>query len=97
MTKPLDFEKVDTLRRNMLLTTTQISELFGVTRQTYFNYVDGRSTPGRDRLEKIRKVVRRLLFLVVDKGWPQGDVIGAPSAYRYDLLKAELAALRDQD
>jgi len=95
--KPLNFEQVETLRRNMLLTSSQFAELLGVTRQSYYNYLNGKSTPSSGRLEKIKKTVRQCAHLVVTSGWPSGDIIGARSDYRFEVLKGELALLRNQE
>ena len=97
MSKPLDFQRVETLRRNMLITTDQIADLFETSRQTYYNYVKGNSAPHPRKLEKIKEVVRRLVFLAVEQEWPSSDLIGARSHDRFSALKQELAALAEQN
>jgi len=42
MTKPLDFTKVEALRKHMLLTTRDMAELLGVSRMTYYGWVSGK-------------------------------------------------------
>ena len=39
---PLDFSKVEALRRHMLLTTSDMAEVFGVSRMTYYGWVKGK-------------------------------------------------------
>jgi DNA-binding XRE family transcriptional regulator len=40
--KPLDFRKVEALRKHMLLTTSDMSELLKVSRMTYYGWVKGK-------------------------------------------------------
>ena len=40
-TPPLDFKKVEALRKHMLLTTGNMAELLGVSRMTYYGWVKG--------------------------------------------------------
>ena len=44
MTKnlPLNFKKVEALRKHMLLTTSNMAELLGISRMTYYGWVKGK-------------------------------------------------------
>ena len=39
---PLDFKKVEALRKHMLLTTSNMAELFTISRMTYYGWVKGK-------------------------------------------------------
>jgi len=67
--KPVDFNKVEILRRHMLLTATDMADIFQVSRQTYNNWLQGK--PLRPTNEKhVKKTIRRLLAIVKERNWP---------------------------
>lgn len=86
MTKPpIDFAKVEALRRHMLLTTTDMAKLLGVTRMTYYSWIQG-TVPRRKSDEKIRAVLKRLLGVMTEHNWPMPEVIAATQTRRKELL-----------
>lgn len=89
--QPIDFVKVEALRKHMLLTTSDIASLLGVSRMTYYGWVKGQSLrPAND--EFVRKMLRRLLAVMRDHGWPMPEVIASTQKQRKERLVAILNA-----
>lgn len=84
--KPLDFSKVEALRRHMLLTTTDMAQLLGVSRMTYYGWVKGK--PLRKSNDgAVRAMLKRLLAVMTDHGWPTPEVIAADRPQRMERLR----------
>lgn len=83
--KPLDFAKVEALRKHMLLTTSDMSELLGVSRMTYYGWVRGKPLR-KSNDEAVRVMLKRLLAVVTDYGWPMPEVIAADQKQRKERL-----------
>ena len=81
---PLDFTKVEALRKHMLLTTGNMAELLEVSRMTYYSWVKGKPIRKKND-EKVRDTLRNLLALMTE-GWPQPDVIALEQKYRFQRL-----------
>jgi DNA-binding XRE family transcriptional regulator len=65
----LDFEKVELVRERMALTVKDMCKLLGVSRITYYRWVDG--GPIRERNEeKVKDTLRQLIPLLKNKTWP---------------------------
>lgn len=78
---PLDFTKVEALRKHMLLTTTDMAKLLGVSRMTYYGWTRGK--PMRQASdEKVRAMLKRLLAVMTEHGWPTPEVIAANQTQR---------------
>lgn len=84
MTKPLDFTKVEALRRHMLLSIRDISMVLGVSRMTYYGWLKGKPLR-KSNDAKVREKLRDLLDIMKD-GWPQPDVIALESVARRQRL-----------
>lgn len=87
--KPLDFGRVEALRKHMLLTTSDMSELLGVSRMTYYGWVKGR-TLRRSNDEAVRAMLKRLLAVMTEHGWPMPEVIASTQKQRKERLLAIL-------
>ncbi|MEK9694284.1 MAG: hypothetical protein VW270_00890 [Candidatus Poseidoniales archaeon] len=83
-TPPLDFKKVEALRKHMLLTTGNMAELLGVSRMTYYGWVKGKPVRKKNE-EKVRDILRKLLSILND-GWPQPEVIALEQKMRFERL-----------
>jgi DNA-binding transcriptional regulator YiaG len=83
--KPLDFSKVEALRKHMLLTTSDMSELLGVSRMTYYGWVRGKPLR-RANDESVRAMLKRLLAVMTEHGWPMPEVIAAAQKQRKERL-----------
>jgi DNA-binding XRE family transcriptional regulator len=81
---PLDFTKVEALRKHMLLTTGNMAELFDVSRMTYYGWVKGKPIRQKND-DKVREILRKLLSLM-SEGWPQPEVIALEQKYRFQRL-----------
>lgn len=89
---PLDFAKVEALRRHMILTTAQMAKLLGVSRVTYMAWVNGGAIR-RSNEANAKEVLRSLLMVVTEHEWPSPEVIALKSPQRFakllEVLKAE--------
>lgn len=88
----LDFSKVEALRKHMLLTTSDMSELLGVSRMTYYAWVKGKPIRAAND-EKVRRLLRQMLTLIRDHNWPPPDVIAAEQKQRKQRLVEMLEQL----
>jgi len=75
MPKPLDFGKVEVLRRHMLLTTHDISKVLGVSRVTYYGWLKGKKIRKTNE-DFAKKRVRNLLAIMSEHNWPTPEIIG---------------------
>ena len=65
----IDFEKVELVRQHMQLTIKDMCELLGVSRASYYKWVEG--GPIRERNEKkVKDILRQLLPLLKNGTWP---------------------------
>lgn len=87
--KRIDFEKIDLLRRSMLLTVGNMANLYGVSRETYYNWLAGKY-PRRKMEDSVRVKTRRLLELIAIHEWPTPDIIVADQKTRFEKLLALL-------
>ena len=81
---PLDFAKVEALRKHMLLTTGNMAELLDVSRMTYYGWVKGKAIRKKND-EKVREVLRHMLAML-SEGWPQPEVIALDQKDRFQRL-----------
>jgi DNA-binding transcriptional regulator YiaG len=85
----LEFSKVEALRKHMLLTTQDMSELLGVSRMTYYGWVKGKPLR-KSNDEAVRTMLRRLLTVIKNHQWPPPEVIAADQKQRKERLVAVL-------
>jgi DNA-binding transcriptional regulator YiaG len=83
---PLDFTKVETLRRHMLLTTGDMSTLFGVSRMTYYGWVKGKPLRKSNDVT-VRRVLKQLLDIMKNHHWPMPEVIASEQRERFSRLQ----------
>jgi len=83
---PVDFTKVETLRRHMLLTTGNMSTLFGVSRMTYYGWVKGKPLRKSNDIV-VRRVLRQLLDVMKNHQWPTPEVIASGQRDRFSRLQ----------
>jgi len=85
----LDFSKVEALRKHLMLTTADMAKLLGVSRMTYYGWVNGkRMRKAND--EAVRSMLRLLLKLVTEHNWPAPEVIAMSSRQRLDHITETL-------
>lgn len=82
----LDFTKVESLRRHMLLTIADMAGLFGVSRMTYYGWVRGKPIRPKNE-ETVRVMLRRLLGVMTEHEWPMPEVIAADAKQRIVKLR----------
>lgn len=81
----LDFEKVELVRERMALTIKDMCKLLGVSRATYYKWVEGR--PIRERNErKVKDVLRQLLPLLKTGAWPPSGIKNWTSEQRLEAI-----------
>lgn len=85
-TTKLDFAKVETLRRHMLLSTSDMATLFGISRMTYYGWTRGKSLRAKNELV-VRRVLKQLLWVMTEHNWPTPEVIVANQKARLQHLK----------
>jgi len=81
---PLDFKKVEALRRHMLLTTSNMAELLKVSRMTYYGWVKGKPVRRKNHDRVITSL--RSLLKIMEDGWPQPNIIALEQKDRYKQL-----------
>ena len=82
---PIDFTKVEALRKHMMLTTNDMASLFGVSRMTYYGWVRGKVLR-KTNDEMVRTVLKQLLSIMVEDKWPTPDVIAMEQKQRKERL-----------
>lgn len=85
--KALDFNKIDALKKHMLLTTDALCVLLGCSRVSYYGWLLHGVKPRPKMAERIRKVVRELVTAVSQHNWPSPKVFVASPAERLILLQ----------
>ncbi len=85
MPSTLDFNKVEALRKHMLLTTGHMAKAIGVTRVTYSGWIKGKPIrKGNDA--KVRKVLRKMFSVLTEHSWPKPEIIAMTPAQRLTTL-----------
>ena len=79
--RSIPFDRIDSLRRHMMLTRGQMARLLGVSRVTYYNW-QAAGQPAARNIVYVRKVLKELLRIVVDHEWPSPRVIAMDSDER---------------
>lgn len=82
---PIDFTRVEALRKHMLLTVKDMSELLGVSRMTYYGWINGKPIR-KSNDETVRKMLKRLLAVMTDHNWPMPEVIASSQKERKERL-----------
>jgi DNA-binding XRE family transcriptional regulator len=88
---PLDFSIVERVRKEMLLTISDMAQLFGVTRMTYYSWLKGKSV-NRTNDEYVRVMLKRLLAVHTEHEWPNAEVRAMDSRKRKEYLDKLLEA-----
>lgn len=88
---PLNFNIVERVRREMLLTTSDMAQLFGVSRMTYYSWVRGKPT-NRSNDGYVRVMLKKLLAIHVEHEWPNAEVRAMNSTQRREYLNKLLEA-----
>ena len=82
---PLDFHKVEALRKHMLLTTTHMAKILKVSRVTYGGWVKGKAIR-KGNAAKVKVILRKLMEVMVAQEWPSPEIIAMSSAQRFNSL-----------
>ena len=85
-TNKVNFGQIDSLRRHMLLTVSDMAKVLGISRETYYTWLSGEGYPRPKREVYVKKRVRQLLYLLTEKEWPRPDVIAAAPRERLGKL-----------
>lgn len=81
----LDFEKVELVRERMALTVKDMCLLLGVTRPSYYKWVNG-GTIRESNEKKVKDTLRQLLPLLKNGSWPPEGAKDWPSDKRRKAL-----------
>ena len=87
--QPLDFTRVESLRKHMLLTTSDMAQLLGVSRMTYYAWVKGGLLRSANDTA-VRVMLKRLLNVMTTHSWPMPEVIASSQKQRKERLMAIL-------
>jgi hypothetical protein len=90
--KAIDFQKIEALRKHMLLTVDSMVKIYGTTRVSYYNWLKGNHMRATTAAH-IRKVTRQLAICVAQHNWPNEMVFVANQAERLELLRNLIATL----
>lgn len=91
--KPLDFGKVEALRRHMLLTSHDMAKVLGVSRVTYYGWLRGKNIR-KSNEDLAKKRVRILLAIMEQHSWPTPEIIGMDQKERRKRLLDLLATYK---
>lgn len=91
--KPIEMEKIEALRKHMLLTVDSIAKVYGITRVSYYNWLSGRAKMRKPMAERLRKVTRQLVTIVSTQNWPYDAVYVANQAERLKMLQDHIATM----
>lgn len=90
--KAIDFQKIEALRKHMLLTVDSMVKVYGTTRVSYYNWLKGKHMRATTAAH-IRKVTKQLAICVAQHNWPNEMVFVASQAERLELLQNLIAKL----
>lgn len=82
---PLDFEKVEALRKHMILTIAQMAKVLGTSRVTYTNWTKG-GPIRKSNDAKVREALRQLLQVMTVDEWPKPEHVAMASDQRFKAL-----------
>jgi len=91
----IDFDRVEYLRKHMLLTVTSMAILLDVSRPSYYVWLKG-GRVSRKNAAAIRKTMRSLATLVTANLWPDETALVSNQAGRLASIKSLLEKL-DKD
>lgn len=87
---PLDFDRVEALRKHMLMTSGDMASILGVSRVTYYNWVRGKPVRKTNDTQ-VRRTVKKLLHIIRDHDWPMPEVLAMDQPDRKNKLLEVLA------
>lgn len=87
--KPIDFTKVEALRKHMMLTSSNMAHVLKVSRMTYYSWIKGQPLKKTNE-EHVRKALKQLLGIMTEHNWPTPEVIGMTQKLRFERLLALL-------
>lgn len=79
--KRVTFDKIDALRRHMLLTNGQMARLLGVSRVTYYNWKK-LGHPAERNVAKTRAILKDMLRVMTEHDWPTPAIVAADQDQR---------------
>lgn len=80
------------MRKHMMLNVTQMTELMGVSRMSYYGWIRGKSIRKVNE-DKVKKTVKNLLVVMKEYDWPTTVEIVMEPSERFARLKELLADL----
>lgn len=93
MPNPIDFKKVEELRKHMLIPVGDWVGILGASRMTYYKWVNGMSTIRPKRQDEVRVKIKSLLAAVAN-GWPTAEIKGLEPSERTVKLLAQIGQLK---
>lgn len=93
----IDWLKVEQLRARMLLSASDMADLFGVSRVTYYAWVRGNGKVREQRKAVVKQLLRDLIAVIKEHGWPSEKVQRMKAPARLEYLKSLLEQLRQPE
>lgn len=88
----LNYKDIDAFReQRLMIPAKDMAKLFGVSRISYYHWVNGRSQPRGAHKVSNPVVVSKLVAFVKETGWPSVEVRKMPQRDRAKLLLEELS------
>lgn len=84
--KSTEADKIDALRKHMLLTVDSMCIVFNVSRVSYYNWLKGKSMR-KKTADTIRRIVRKLVIIISQYDWPNPSVYVANQPQRLKMLQ----------
>lgn len=93
----MDLSKLEGIRKRALLTQEELSFLLGITRQTYNNWIRGRSQPRRGQRDRLRWVLLKISTLLRMGHWPPTGIRAMGPQKRLEKIVAEMSASNGEE
>lgn len=90
--RAIDMDKIEALRKYMLLTIDSLVKLYGVSRVSYYNWLRGKTIRAATA-SRVRRVTRHLATCVAQHGWPNEMAFVASQSERLKMLEDLIATL----
>jgi DNA-binding XRE family transcriptional regulator len=91
----IDFTKVESLRRHMLLTKDDMASVLSVSRMTYYSWLEGKPLRKANE-QRVRGTLKKLLTVMTTHGWPMPEVCAMEQKDRKKRLVELLQELDQQ-
>lgn len=89
----IDFDKIEALRKHLLISKRSMAKVYGVSRMAYYNWCKGKTQPKNKTLEGVIMTTKKLLRVMTDHDWPDSKVFEMGDEERLDALRLLIAEM----